>query len=73
MRTVTDTLLALPTVVIGLLVYAFISRRGPLGDWELLFTVRGMAIGQVILGTPIVAAYTRRPLKGSTAGCARRL
>lgn len=63
-RTVTDTLLALPTVVIGLLVYAFISRRGPLGDWELLFTVRGMAIGQVILGTPIVAAYTAAAIEG---------
>ena len=63
-RTVTDTLLALPTVVIGLLVYAFISRRGPLGDWALLFTVRGMAIGQVILGTPIVAAYTAAAIEG---------
>lgn len=63
-RTVTDTLLALPTVVIGLLVYAFISRRGLLGDWELLFTVRGMAIGQVILGTPIVAAYTAAAIEG---------
>lgn len=63
-RTVTDTLLALPTVVIGLFVYAFISRRGPLGDWELLFTVRGMAIGQVILGTPIVAAYTAAAIEG---------
>ena len=63
-RTVTDTLLALPTVVIGLLVYAFISRRGPLGDWELIFTVRGMAIGQVILGTPIVAAYTAAAIEG---------
>ena len=63
-RTVTDTLLALPTVVIGLLVYAFISRRGPLGDWELLFTVRGMAIGQVILGTPIGAAYTAAAIEG---------
>ena len=63
-RTVTDTLLALPTVVIGLLVYAFISRRGPLGDWELLFTVSGMAIGQVILGTPIVAAYTAAAIEG---------
>ena len=57
-RTVVDTLLALPTVVIGLLVYAFISRRGPLGGWDLLFTVEGMAIGQIILGTPIVVAYT---------------
>lgn len=63
-RTVTDTLLALPTVVIGLIVYAFISRRGPLGDWELLFTIRGMAIGQVILGTPIVAAYTAAAIEG---------
>ncbi len=63
-RTVTDTLLALPTVVIGLLVYALISRRGPLGDWELLFTIRGMAIGQVILGTPIVAAYTAAAIEG---------
>ena len=63
-RTVTDTLLALPTVVIGLLVYAFLSRRGPLGDWELLFTVRGMAIGQGILGTPIVAAYTAAAIEG---------
>lgn len=62
--TVTDTLLALPTVVIGLLVYAFISRRGLLGDWELLFTVEGMAIGQVILGTPIVAAYTASAVEG---------
>ncbi len=63
-RTVTDTLLAMPTVVIGLLVYAFISRRGPLGGLGLLFTVRGMAIGQVILGTPIVAAYTAAAMEG---------
>ncbi len=63
-RTVTDTMLALPTVVIGLLVYAFISRRGPLGSWELLFTIRGMAIGQVILGAPIVAAYTAAAVEG---------
>ena len=38
--------------------------RTPLGDWELLFTVRGMAIGQVILGTPIVAAYTAAAIEG---------
>lgn len=37
LRTVVDTLLALPTVVVGLLVYAFISRRGPLGNFELLY------------------------------------
>ena len=63
-RTVADTLLALPTVVVGLLVYAFISRRGPLGDFELLFTIRGMAIGQVILGLSIVIFYTATAIEG---------
>ena len=63
-RTVVDTLLALPTVVIGLLVYAFISRRGPLGGWDLLFTIEGMAIGQIILGTPIVVAYPATAIEG---------
>ena len=57
-RTVVDTLLALPTVVVGLVVYAFISRRGPLGDLGLLFTVSGMAVGQVLLALPIVVAMT---------------
>ena len=49
-RVVVDTLLSLPTVVIGLLCYAFMSHRGPLGDLELLFTISGMAMGQTILG-----------------------
>ena len=57
-RTVVDTMLALPTVFIGLLVYAFISSRGPLGEFGLLFTLRGIAIGQAILALPIVIALT---------------
>jgi len=57
-RVVVDTLLSLPTVVIGLLCYAFMSHRGPLGDLELLFTIPGMAIGQTILGLPVVVAMT---------------
>ena len=57
-RHLVDIMLSLPTVVIGLLVYAFISRSGPFGKYELLFTIKGMAIGQLILGLPIVIAYT---------------
>jgi tungstate transport system permease protein len=53
-----DTLLSLPTVVIGLLCYAFMTRRGPLGEMGLLFTIPGMAVGQTILGLPIVVALT---------------
>jgi tungstate transport system permease protein len=58
LRTVLDTLLALPTVSVGLLVYAFISSQGPLGQFELLFTLTGIAIGQTILAFPIVTAIT---------------
>jgi tungstate transport system permease protein len=53
-RTIVDTLMALPTVFIGLLVYAFLTNRGPLGDFNLLFTLPGIAIGQTILALPIV-------------------
>lgn len=57
-RTCVDTLLSLPTVFIGLVVYAFITSRGPLGEFGLLFTLTGIAIGQVILALPIVVALT---------------
>ena len=57
-QTIVDTLLALPTVFIGLLVYAFLSYRGPLGNLGLLFSLEGIAIGQTILALPIVIALT---------------
>ena len=53
-----NTLLALPTVVIGLFVYAFISRKGIFGPLDLLYTQRAMVIGQTILILPIVATFT---------------
>lgn len=53
-RTIVDTMMALPTVFIGLLVYAFLTHRGPLGDFGLLFTLPGIAIGQTILALPII-------------------
>jgi tungstate transport system permease protein len=56
--TVLNTLLALPTVAVGLFVYAFISRRGIFGPLDLLYTQKGMIIGQVILIVPIVTTFT---------------
>lgn len=53
-----NTLLALPTVVIGLLVYAFISRRGMFGSWELLYTQKAIVIGQTILIWPLITTLT---------------
>ena len=57
-RIIVDTLLSLPTVFIGLLVYALVARHGPLGEMGLLFTLTGIAIGQAILALPIVTALT---------------
>ncbi|KKR77554.1 MAG: Binding-protein-dependent transport system inner membrane component [Candidatus Curtissbacteria bacterium GW2011_GWD1_40_8] len=51
-----NSFMALPTVVIGLFVYAFISRSGPLGFMGLLFTPFGIIIGQTILAIPIIAS-----------------
>jgi len=53
-----NTLLAMPTVVIGLFVYAFISRRGIFGPFDLLYTPGAMIIGQTILILPVVATFT---------------
>lgn len=56
--TLLNTLLALPTVVIGLFVYAFISRRGIFGPLDLLYSQTAIIIGQVILIVPVVTVFT---------------
>ena len=53
-----NTLMALPTVTVGLVVYALLSRRGALGVLGLLYTPKAMVIGQVILAFPIIAALS---------------
>lgn len=63
--TLLNTLVALPTVVIGLVVYGFLSRQGPLGAFGLLFSPYGMVLGQAILAAPIVANYTLSAVKGA--------
>jgi tungstate transport system permease protein len=59
-----NTLLALPTVVVGLFVYSLISRRGPFGMMQLLYTPTAMIIGQFILALPIVTALTVSAIHG---------
>ena len=65
LRTIVDTLMALPTVFIGLLVYAFLTHRGPMGDMSLLFTLPGIAIGQTILALPIVIGLSATAIESS--------
>jgi tungstate transport system permease protein len=63
--TLLNTLMALPTVVVGLFVYSIISRQGPLGSFGLLFTPQAMVIGQTILAVPIMANFTLSTIKGA--------
>lgn len=55
-----NTLLALPSVVVGLLVYLLLSRSGPLGSWGILFTPSAMVMAQTILVLPVVTALARQ-------------
>lgn len=57
---ISNTLLALPAVVVGLLVYLMLSRAGPLGELGLLFTPTAMVIAQSVLVVPLIAALARR-------------
>lgn len=57
----TNALLGLPPVVVGLALYLVLSRSGPLGAAGLLFTPAAMVIAQTLLATPIVVALVHRP------------
>ena len=55
-----NALMGLPPVVVGLMVYVMLSRSGPLGVFNLLFTPTAMIVAQVILVLPIVVSLTRQ-------------
>jgi len=58
-----NTFMAVPTVVVGLVLFMLLSRSGPLGEWQLLFTQRAMVIGQIILASPILIAMLHSSLQ----------
>ena len=57
----TNALLGLPPVVVGLALYLLLSRSGPLGAAGLLFTPTAMVVAQTLLATPIVVTLVHRP------------
>ena len=58
-----NAMLALPSVVVGLLVYLLLSRSGPLGYLGWLFSFKAMVLAQTLLVLPIVAAWVRQALE----------
>jgi len=60
---VVNTGMAVPTVVVGLMVALLLWRSGPLGELELIYTLRGMVIAQVVIATPLIAGITMAALQ----------
>ena len=60
------TLMGLPPVVAGLLVYALFTHYGPFGSLHLLFTVRVMVVAQCLLIIPVVTGLTASFMEQST-------
>lgn len=73
LRLISDTLLAFPTVLIGLVVYVLITARGPFGEYGLLFTLPGMVIGQTILALPIIVSWTAQAVENLDDRCRQTL
>ena len=55
---ISNAAMSLPPVVVGLIVYLYLSRNGPLGWLELLYTPTAINIAQVILVTPIIISLS---------------
>ena len=57
---VLNSLMGVPTVIVGVVIYLLLSRSGPLGSLGWLFTAKGMTLAQVLLTTPLIAALSRQ-------------
>lgn len=62
--TALNTMLAFPTVVIGLLVWGLLARQGPFGGLGLLYTWWAIVVAEVVLAAPIAAALTAAAVQG---------
>ena len=60
-----QALLSFPTVVIGLVIYLLLSRRGPLGSFELLFTPWAIMFGYMMIALPILVVFTLSAVQGA--------
>ncbi len=58
LQQVLNTLMAMPTVMIGLIFYGLLSRQGPLGDLGLLYTETAVIIGETCLILPLIMNMT---------------
>ena len=60
---VLNSFMGVPTVIVGVVIYLLLSRTGPLGELNWLFTPKGMILAQSVLTTPLIAALTRQTIE----------
>jgi len=60
-----QSFLSFPTVVVGLVLYLALTRSGPLGNLNMLFTQDAMILGQAIIAFPVLAAATLAAVQGA--------
>jgi tungstate transport system permease protein len=60
-----QALLSFPTVVVGLVLYLLLSRRGPFGSLELLFSPAAIVIGYMVIAFPILVVFTVSAVQGA--------
>jgi len=68
LKTLFNALVGIPTVSLGLLLWALFSRSGPLGYTQLLYSVQGIAIGEGVLVTPLIISFVASAVEAKDVG-----
>ena len=57
-KTFFTTLIGMPTVALGLILFLLLARNGPFGFLELVYTIQGISLGEALLVIPIIVSFT---------------
>jgi tungstate transport system permease protein len=64
---IVNTGMGMPPVVVGLVVWLLLTRSGPFGDLELIYTPQAMIIAQFVIATPLVVGFTAASIQALPA------
>jgi tungstate transport system permease protein len=65
LKTFVTTLIGMPTVALGLILFLLLSYKGPFGFLELVYTVQGISLGQAILVIPLIVSFTASAIEST--------
>ncbi len=65
LKTFFTTLIGMPTVALGLILFLLLARKGPFGFLELVYTIQGISLGQALLVIPIIVSFTSSAIEST--------